>query len=51
MFYYGLMCPKYADRMANSVDLNRTAQKQSHMGLHSLSPDLSVQKLRFITIA
>ena len=44
------MSPKYADRMANSVDPDQTAPLGAVIGVYTICPCLSVRKLRIITV-
>ena len=49
--YYRVMSPKNADGFANSVDLDQTAPLSSLIWVLTVCPDLSVQKLRIITVS
>ena len=53
------MCPKDADRMANSVDLDQTAHSTAvwsgsvlfaQIWVYTICPDLSIWKLRLIKV-
>ena len=45
------MCPNDADGMANSVDPDQTAPRSSLIWVCTVYPDISVRKLRIITVA
>ena len=52
-FYNTLMCPKYADGTANSVDpdLEQSDQGRSSLiSVYTVCPDLSFQKLWIIMV-
>ena len=58
--YHRIMCPKGTDRIANSVDPDQTAprgavisgcsSRNSLIWVYIVCPDLSVKKLRIITV-
>ena len=44
------MSPNDADGMANSADPDQTAPRNSLIWVYTVCPDLSVQKLRIVTV-